>query len=687
MKSSSILVIVFFISETIVVDGHKDTIKRPSRGLYSNSKMIDNRNVFSPRMDYDEWRPLGRGDPLKNDPTYDYVPPVLETVHYWMEPSKRTPDPPIPNPGVLILGSTRTEPTLTSRFTTNKITTKEPQPDSRIDTMSLLDPFVKLMDGLGLGPGTSNYHRPTQNPNRIQQSYQRPYIHVNKPRLPPQALQRPPYTMLMPPPPPPPSQTVPPFATSTSTTTESDLYNIQYSTAAPIIIPSTNPPTTTTSKPENENNITTIYPTVIVNTENVYKPVAISMPDRNVNETQEEIKNSDLPVPDDGSMVLPIISMFKNHKKVVDPEQNHKHDINEFKENPNPEKHPHEDHLHHHHYSPNSNSVSYPSELDEHYESIRPPSEVMIPPRYEPKPSIWNKEENYRATTARPITTTRKTETLTTDPMFKHYKQPAEPVRGPFYLIIQGHSKVKTYGASKNPINGLLTSNEIKDDDDEDRKSYYDLDSQESLEKPIRESKKLRYETPPEVVEGNPTIEISSSFKVDETKSSAPEESIDHLDSLEETFGKSNGGSSKKRYLANDLINATHSRKRRFIYDDVVNKNRRLLSVEVSTISDQIATISEVPLATKAAEVEISSSTEKISKKKKKKKKPGKIDKKPVKDEEEDPLHVESLIALNDDYNPEDVISLLLKDEGQGSGLGNFVASLFSRSTKENEDM
>jgi hypothetical protein len=38
---------------------------------------------------------------------------------------------------------------------------------------------------------------------------------------------------------------------------------------------------------------------------------------------------------------------------------------------------------------------------------------------------------------------------LTTDPLFSHYKQPVEPLRGPMYLIIQGHSKVKTYGANK----------------------------------------------------------------------------------------------------------------------------------------------------------------------------------------------------------------------------------------------
>lgn len=46
----------------------------------------DGRNVISPRMDFDEWTPLGRGDPLKNDPTFDYLPPVLDKVHYWKSP-------------------------------------------------------------------------------------------------------------------------------------------------------------------------------------------------------------------------------------------------------------------------------------------------------------------------------------------------------------------------------------------------------------------------------------------------------------------------------------------------------------------------------------------------------------------------------------------------------------------------
>jgi hypothetical protein len=55
---------------------------------------------------------------------------------------------------------------------------------------------------------------------------------------------------------------------------------------------------------------------------------------------------------------------------------------------------------------------------------------------------------------------------MTTDPLFKHYKQPPEAIKGPMYLIIQGHSKVKKYGPGKiDPISGisLQDSNEVSD--------------------------------------------------------------------------------------------------------------------------------------------------------------------------------------------------------------------------------
>jgi hypothetical protein len=64
------------------------------------------------------------------------------------------------------------------------------------------------------------------------------------------------------------------------------------------------------------------------------------------------------------------------------------------------------------------------------------------------RPLQWS--SNMMVTTVASSTVSMTTaSSLTTDPLFSHYKQPIEPLRGPMYLIIQGHSKVKTYGATK----------------------------------------------------------------------------------------------------------------------------------------------------------------------------------------------------------------------------------------------
>ncbi|CAG9799061.1 unnamed protein product [Chironomus riparius] len=50
----------------------------------AQSENKEGRSLF-PRLEYtNEWTPVGRGDPLK-DPTYDYMPPVLDRVRYWAE--------------------------------------------------------------------------------------------------------------------------------------------------------------------------------------------------------------------------------------------------------------------------------------------------------------------------------------------------------------------------------------------------------------------------------------------------------------------------------------------------------------------------------------------------------------------------------------------------------------------------
>ncbi|XP_025420125.1 mucin-2 isoform X2 [Sipha flava] len=71
------------VNADVVADGQMWTHKDIVSGM---NGVKDGRNVISPRMDFDEWTPLGRGDPLKNDPTFDYLPPVLDKVHYWKPP-------------------------------------------------------------------------------------------------------------------------------------------------------------------------------------------------------------------------------------------------------------------------------------------------------------------------------------------------------------------------------------------------------------------------------------------------------------------------------------------------------------------------------------------------------------------------------------------------------------------------
>lgn len=60
---------------------------------------IIGRAIFSPRVEYNEWIPVGRGDPLKKDPTYDYSPPVLDRVRYWADGGTSK-----DNPDILLLG-------------------------------------------------------------------------------------------------------------------------------------------------------------------------------------------------------------------------------------------------------------------------------------------------------------------------------------------------------------------------------------------------------------------------------------------------------------------------------------------------------------------------------------------------------------------------------------------------------
>ncbi|XP_063990287.1 mucin-2 [Diachasmimorpha longicaudata] len=86
----------------------------------------ESTRIFSPRMDY-EWTPLGRGDPLKNDPTFDYVPPVLDRVQYWLGDTQTTE--PSSKRDVLVLGVTakKTSPQIPEHFLKFMETQKFPE--------------------------------------------------------------------------------------------------------------------------------------------------------------------------------------------------------------------------------------------------------------------------------------------------------------------------------------------------------------------------------------------------------------------------------------------------------------------------------------------------------------------------------------------------------------------------------
>ena len=40
------------------------------------------KRMISTKRGMDDWKPLGYGNPMSNDPTLVYVPPVLDPVHY-----------------------------------------------------------------------------------------------------------------------------------------------------------------------------------------------------------------------------------------------------------------------------------------------------------------------------------------------------------------------------------------------------------------------------------------------------------------------------------------------------------------------------------------------------------------------------------------------------------------------------
>ncbi|KAL1139476.1 hypothetical protein AAG570_006460 [Ranatra chinensis] len=131
--------------------------------------------------------------------------------------------------------------------------------------------------------------------------------------------------------------------------------------------------------------------------------------------------------------------------------------------------HLHHHHGHHHHHHHGHHHLHTQADDDEFNSMMMPPPPVMLMPPPMVTGGEWPLEDSGRTgapTQTPPTSTASWTEKepateppppqMTTDPLFSHYKQPPEALKGPMYLIIQGHSKVKKYGASKvDPISGI----------------------------------------------------------------------------------------------------------------------------------------------------------------------------------------------------------------------------------------
>ncbi|PSN57206.1 hypothetical protein C0J52_05032 [Blattella germanica] len=468
---------------------HPDQEARPETvGQLDSSK--DPKNLFSPRMEYDEWTPLGRGDPLKNDPTYDYVPPVLERVHYWIEPSSRTPDPPMSTHSTKETQASRVRPSPGD----NHRNSESSLADSRRD---IYDPyFLKFVDGPKF---TSTQHRnyqhiyhhhyyrrpptlshqsngpPNQRLHHYMPSYHSSYQHKNQQKQRPyesqilsernhpkenhkmevdtsnssradhEEKQRPtfdssmfeadlnnnhnaddqpprtPYTILVPPP-----LQIPSSFTSMSNLekpapiSESNKGVLQPSSSAQntVTIQQSNLvyQSSTSSTPLWEEGKTQLATTAAPSSRVTWKAPAPTKVGFNTHATSINKYSSKQPY-------IPPMSVTTMHNMYYNPSLVHSPNVEVI-----PSTELHFNDSNNIHFSEDTN----PGVSKNHHQQSQQWSTSMI------------------VTTMPPSTITMTTSSsLTTDPLFSHYKQPVEPLRGPMYLIIQGHSKVKTYGANK----------------------------------------------------------------------------------------------------------------------------------------------------------------------------------------------------------------------------------------------
>nr|XP_022903602.1 uncharacterized protein LOC111415930 [Onthophagus taurus]XP_022903607.1 uncharacterized protein LOC111415930 [Onthophagus taurus] len=402
---------------------------------FNNNK--ETRGLFSPRMDYEQWKPILNGDPLKNDPTFDYVPPMVEAVRYWRDTNNNHRKVENNNnqinqkKDILILGVSSKKPSTSSASIPENPNRRE-----------YFDPFLKYVK-------EPSYQRHRQH-LPLTSPYFTPSIFLSKLTERPPIIENEaiPYTMLLPPPMPiskkPVTTHIPEIHPSTkipfssSPPTSSDFITVDQ---AKLIYQSSTHGLTdwlsdqyTTAETHN---------VATWKTPPSHEPILNNIIDKHEksNETNQ-VNMHKGQVEDDELDTYVNIGKLEAHMDSVSGMG-----ISGITIKP-----------------PNFGvqvlrPMSIPNLIDEKINEITQPSLETL------TSSVITTTTSLPTTTitSKPSTTTTSTaSSLTTDPLFKHYKQSMDPIRGPLYLIIQGHSKVKTYGPSKQ-IHGISVqeSNEI----------------------------------------------------------------------------------------------------------------------------------------------------------------------------------------------------------------------------------
>lgn len=395
-------------------------------------------------MDYEQWTPLGRGDPLKNDPTYDYVPPVLERVHYWVDPSSRKPDSD-KKTEILILGVSSKKPSVTF-----------PKAENRRDQY---DPYLQFVEDY---------------------NYQRRY-----PYFPYFKTDKEPLTILVPPLKESSYQNeLSSIQTTISPSTVSiDEANLIYQSSS--IANDWKASNTYATIAEPSSQVT--WKTPINETYNIKNTEIIVVPEMPMHKGQvtDETLESFVNIGFTDAQVQPSgMDMDLSTEPLTPPDKNAPMTFGPSL-----------------FMLPTSQAENKPITLQMTMHTQSPTTER---PRNNYLSNLLKKETPTPFLPTVPPLSTTTISSLTTDPLFKHYKQPVEPLKGPLYLIIQGHSKVKTYGPSKQ-LGGvnIQETNEISNDERLNDFPVKHLHEKEKNEDWKRESRSHKLQTLNHVVKTN----------------------------------------------------------------------------------------------------------------------------------------------------------------------------------------